>query len=56
MFFRGSAATMPWGDEVMVRVPATSANLGPGFDAIGMAVDIWNVTCKPMEAFCHQNS
>jgi homoserine kinase len=26
----------------MVRVPATSANLGPGFDAIGMAVDIWN--------------
>merc|ERR1719420_1077836 len=29
-------------DKVMVRVPATSANLGPGFDAIGMAVDIWN--------------
>lgn len=26
----------------MVRVPATSANLGPGFDAIGMAMDIWN--------------
>ena len=27
---------------VRVRVPATSANLGPGFDCIGMAVDIWN--------------
>jgi homoserine kinase len=24
-----------------VRVPATSANLGPGFDCLGMAVDIW---------------
>jgi len=29
-------------NRVMVRVPATSANLGPGFDAIGMAFDIWN--------------
>merc|ERR1719188_1662626 len=29
-------------EKVVVRVPATSANLGPGFDAIGMAVDIWN--------------
>jgi len=28
--------------KVVVRVPATTANLGPGFDAIGMAVDIWN--------------
>ena len=24
-----------------VRVPASSANLGPGFDALGMAIDIW---------------
>lgn len=29
-------------EKVMVRVPATSANMGPGFDALGMAVDIWN--------------
>lgn len=29
-------------DKVLVRVPATSANMGPGFDALGMAVDIWN--------------
>ena len=28
--------------KVVVRVPATSANLGPGFDAIGMAVDMWS--------------
>ena len=25
-----------------VRVPATSANMGPGFDCLGMALDIWN--------------
>lgn len=27
---------------VHVSVPATTANLGPGFDAIGMALDLWN--------------
>jgi len=27
---------------VKVRCPATTANLGPGFDCVGMAVDIWN--------------
>jgi len=26
---------------VTVRVPATSANLGPGFDCLGLALDIW---------------
>lgn len=25
-----------------VRAPASSANLGPGFDAVGMALDLWN--------------
>ncbi|MDR0366619.1 MAG: homoserine kinase, partial [Bifidobacteriaceae bacterium] len=29
-------------DRVQVRVPATSANLGPGFDALGLALDIWD--------------
>ncbi len=29
-------------DSVTVRVPATTANMGPGFDSIGMALDIWN--------------
>ena len=25
-----------------VRVPATAANLGPGYDCLGMSLDIWN--------------
>jgi homoserine kinase len=25
-----------------VRVPATTGNLGPGFDCLGMALDLWN--------------
>ena len=29
-------------DSVTVRVPATSANLGPGFDCLGLALDLWN--------------
>ena len=28
--------------RVVVKVPATSANLGPGFDTIGMAIDMWS--------------
>jgi homoserine kinase len=27
---------------VVVRAPATSANLGPGFDCLGLALDLWN--------------
>jgi homoserine kinase len=27
---------------VIVRAPATSANLGPGFDSIAVALDLWN--------------
>ena len=30
------------GSPVTVRVPATSANMGPGYDCLGMALDIWN--------------
>lgn len=26
------------------RIPATSANLGPGFDCLGLALDLWNET------------
>lgn len=26
----------------LVRVPATTANLGPGFDCLGLALDLWN--------------
>lgn len=28
--------------SVHVSVPATTANLGPGFDALGLALDLWN--------------
>ena len=28
--------------RVTIKVPATTANLGPGFDCMGMALDIWN--------------
>jgi hypothetical protein len=37
---------------VTVRVPATSANLGPGFDSIGMALAIAQdvtVSLRPLE-------
>jgi homoserine kinase len=27
---------------MIVRAPATSANLGPGFDCLGVALDLWN--------------
>lgn len=30
--------------QVRVRVPATTANLGPGFDCLGLALDLWNET------------
>lgn len=30
--------------RVLVKVPATTANLGPGFDALGLALDLWNET------------
>ncbi|HXH22678.1 MAG TPA: homoserine kinase [Dehalococcoidia bacterium] len=35
---------------ITVRVPATSANLGPGFDCLGLALDIWStVTVRTVE-------
>jgi homoserine kinase len=38
--------------RVHVKVPATSANLGPGFDALGLALDLWNETeFHPAESF-----
>lgn len=33
---------MPFDLPVHVRVPATTANLGPGFDCLGMALDLHN--------------
>jgi homoserine kinase len=38
--------------KVVVKVPATSANLGPGFDTIGMAIDMWSeFTVERSESF-----
>lgn len=33
---------VPGGRTVHVRVPASSANLGPGFDSIGLALGLWD--------------
>jgi homoserine kinase len=30
--------------KVLVKVPATTANVGPGFDALGLALNLWNET------------
>lgn len=39
-----SAVFDGWADEpVVVRAPATSANLGPGFDALGLALGLHDV-------------
>lgn len=39
---------------IKIRVPATSANLGPGFDCLGLALDIWNeVSFEPAEKMSH---
>ena len=27
---------------IRIAAPATTANLGPGYDCLGMALDIWN--------------
>ncbi len=35
--------------SVLVRAPATSANLGPGFDCLGLTLDLWNeVAAAPL--------
>jgi homoserine kinase len=33
---------VPVGRAVTVRVPATSANLGPGFDTLGLALGFYD--------------
>lgn len=35
-------AVLTVGSSVRVRVPASSANIGPGFDSIGLALGIWD--------------
>lgn len=37
---------------IKIRVPATSANLGPGFDCMGLALDVWNeITFEAADQF-----
>lgn len=39
-------------ESVTVRVPATSANVGPGYDCLGIAVDLWSeVTVSRADKF-----
>ena len=33
---------IPVGSSVTLRVPASSANLGPGFDCLGLALGVWD--------------
>lgn len=42
--------------KITVRVPATSANLGPGFDCLGLALDIWaTVTITTVDQALHED-
>ena len=36
--------------SVTIKIPATSANMGPGFDCLGIALDIWNVVSVELGA------
>jgi homoserine kinase len=36
------ARTLPVGLSVLVKVPATTANLGPGFDTLGLALSLYD--------------
>lgn len=40
---------------IKIRVPATSANLGPGFDCLGLALNVWNeITFEPANKLTYQ--
>jgi homoserine kinase len=40
---------------IKIRVPATSANLGPGFDCLGLALNVWNeITFEPAGKLTYQ--
>lgn len=46
---RTAGAPRPVQTCVQVRVPATTANLGPGFDCLGLALDLWNQAAFSIE-------
>lgn len=38
--------------RITIHIPATTANLGPGFDCLGLALDWWNtITVQPARKF-----
>ncbi|HWD40141.1 MAG TPA: homoserine kinase [Fimbriimonas sp.] len=39
---------------IRVRIPATTANLGPGFDCMGLALDLWNTFELHLEGERHR--
>ncbi len=39
---KGRNVTIIISSVIKLRIPATSANLGPGFDCLGLALDLWN--------------
>ena len=48
---RRDDADLPMSSSVTIRVPATTANLGPGYDCLGIALQIYNrVTVSRAEA------
>jgi homoserine kinase len=37
-------------NPILVKAPSTTANMGPGFDCLGMALDLWNeITVIPLD-------
>jgi len=40
-------------DRVTVKVPATTANMGPGFDCLGMALNVYNVMTFEQTGVAH---
>ena len=44
-------------NSIRVKAPATTANLGPGYDCLGMALDLWNwlevIPAADFVAGCH---
>ena len=39
-------------EEITIRVPGSTGNVGPGFDCLGLAVDVWNyITIKRSNNF-----
>jgi len=48
----GKTSGRPSGGGLRLRLPATSANLGPGFDAVAIALDFYlELDAEPADEF-----